>query len=137
LPHYLDISAFTKVIANLDEGFERYQSSPGDLQLQDGLMLRLKTAYELSYEMIKRYLKMDSPGTAQNQLMTFHNVIGHAKQQGLILGCTKDWLVYREMYFNAKHAYEPVAAHQALLVVPKFLIEAFALLQSLVLWPKD
>ena len=100
-------------------------------------MLRLKAAYELSYEMIKRYLKMDSPGTAQNQLMTFDSVIGHAKQQGLILGCTKDWLDYRDMYFNAKNAYEPGAAYQALRVMPKFLIEAFALFHSLSLWPKN
>lgn len=100
-------------------------------------MLRLKAAYELSYEMVKRCLKIDSSGTAQNRLMTFDNVIGYAKQQGLILGCAKDWLVYREMYFNAKHAYEPNAAHQALRVLPNFLIEAFALLHSLALWPKD
>lgn len=135
--HYLDISALTKVIANLDEGFERYQSSPEDLQLRDGLMLRLKAAYELSYEMVKRYLKINSSIAAQNRLMTFNNVIDHANQQGLILGCTQDWLVYREMYFNAKRAYEPVAAYQALRVVPKFLIEAFALVHTLSLWPKN
>ena len=137
LPHYLDLSALKKVIANLHEGFERYQSAPRDLQLQDGLMLRLKAAYELSYEMVRRYLKIDLYNAEQNRLMTFNNVIDHANEQGLILGCAQDWLVYREMYFNAKHAFDPAAAHQALRVVPKFLIEAFALLHSLSLWPKD
>lgn len=100
-------------------------------------MLRLKAAYELSYEMVKRYLKVNSSIATQNRLMTFNNVIDHANQQGLILGCTQDWLVYREMYFNAKRAYEPVAAYQALRIVPKFLIEAFALVHTLSLWPKN
>ena len=137
MPHYLDISALTKVIANLDEGFERYQSLPKDLQLKDGLILRLKAAFELCYEMIKRYLKIDLSSTAKNRVMAFDEVIDHANQQGLIIGCTQDWLVYREMYFNAKHAYEPAAANRALRVVPKFLIEAFALLRSLSLHPRD
>ncbi len=100
-------------------------------------MLRLKAAYELIYEMLKRYRKVDSTSPVQNQFMTFDSVIAHAHQQGLILGCLQDWLIYREMYFNAKHAYDQAAANQALQVIPKFLIEAFALLHSLSLQPGD
>lgn len=100
-------------------------------------MLRLKAAYELSYEMLKRYLKVDSTSPVQNQFMTFDSVIAYAHQQGLILGCLQDWLIYREMYLNAKHAYDQAAANQALQVIPKFLIETFALLYSLSLQPGD
>lgn len=100
-------------------------------------MLRLKAAYEISYEMLSRYLKIHSFNFEQNRYMTFDNVIKRAHQQGLILGCTQDWLLYREMHSNAKHAYEDAAAKHALSVIPKFLNEAFVLLNELSLRPKN
>jgi hypothetical protein len=127
MPIPLDLTALKTVIERLEQALVRHLFSPLDLQLQDGLILRLKAAYELSYEMLVRYLKKVSTNPGQNRLMTFDSVISHAQEQGLVLGCTQKWHHYREMYLNAKKAYEDAAAKHALRVIPKFLNEAYAL----------
>jgi len=104
LPQFIDLYALEKAIARVDEGLARHLSAPGDLQLQDGLMLRLASAYEL---------------------------IEYAINQGLTPTTNQDWLVFHEMYRNTKQSYNDAAAAEALKVIPHFLREAHALLSLL------
>ncbi len=131
MSQYLDRSALVKVITRLDEGLVRHLSSPEDSLLQDGLILRLKAAYELSYETRKRYLRINSSGYEQDHLITFTGIISNAYEKGLVVGGIQDWLEYRVMYSNAKQAYQEASANQALRMIPKFLNEAFTLIDTL------
>ena len=131
MSQYLDRSALVKVITRLDEGLVRHLSSPEDSLLQDGLILRLKAAYELSYETLKRYLRINSSGYEQDHLITFTGIISNAYKKGLVVGGIQDWLEYRVMYSNAKQAYQEASANQALRMIPKFLNEAFTLIDTL------
>ncbi len=104
MPQFIDLYALEKAIARVDEGLTRYLSAPGDLQLQDGLMLRLAGVYEL---------------------------IEHAINQGLTTTTNQDWLVFHEMYRNTKQSYDDAAAAEALKEIPNFLREAHALVSEL------
>lgn len=137
MPIPLYLSALSKVVSRLDDGLSRHLSSPQDLQLQDGLILRLKTTYELSLEILRRNVFMHSNYEDQYRRMTFENIICHAREQGLIKGDNQDWLVYRDMYLNAKQAYTETAAKQALKAIPRFLNEARNLLYTLLSRAKD
>ena len=43
----LDLSPLVKAIARLQEGFDRYQKDPSDLQIRDGLIQRFEFTFEL------------------------------------------------------------------------------------------
>ena len=133
MPIPLDLSALSKVVSRLDDGLSRHLSSPQDLQLQDGLILRLKSAYELSLEVMRRNFLMHSNYEEQHRDIPLENIIFHAREQGLIKGNKQDWLDYHDMYINAKNAYTETSANQVLKLIPRFLNEAKNLLDALLM----
>lgn len=101
-------------------GWLRYQQDTNDIQIRDGLMLRLKFTYEISHKMLKRYLEMASATPELFDQMPFQDLIRTGNEQGLLLGSWPDWRLYREMRGKTSHSYDEAVALEVVAGIPKF-----------------
>ena len=128
----LDISPFSKAIARLEEGLERYEQNTADDQIRDGLVQRFEFTYELSHKMLKRHLKMTSPSPDIYESMNFQDIIRTGNVQGLLLGEWIDWKLYREKRAKTSHTYDEEVALDVAAIIPQFLREACFLSDKLI-----
>lgn len=120
----LDISAFAKAIARLEEGLARYQQNTADEQIRDGLIQRFEYTYELAHKMLKRYLEATSPNPEQYIGMSFRDLIRSGSEQGLLLGDVRIWRTYRDMRSKTSHTYDEAKALEVVAGIPGFLGDA-------------
>ncbi|MDR7122304.1 HI0074 family nucleotidyltransferase substrate-binding subunit [Rheinheimera soli] len=115
----------------LQHGWLRYQQNTSDVQIRDGLMLRLKITYEISHKMLKRYLEMASATPELFEQMPFQDLVRTGNEQGLLVGSWPDWRLYREMRGKTSHSYDEAVALEVVAGIPKFLAEASYLSEQL------
>ncbi|MBP6104293.1 MAG: nucleotidyltransferase substrate binding protein [Gammaproteobacteria bacterium] len=127
----LDLSPLVKAIARLQEGFDRYQKDPSDLQIRDGLIQRFEFTYEQCHKMLKRYLKWASSTPEMFDTMPFQDLIRSANDQGLLQGDWSQWKNYREMRSKTSHTYDEPIACEVVQTIPVFLREAHYLCDQL------
>ena len=120
-----------KALARLEEGYARYLTDIGDIQIRDGLVQRYEFTYEVSHKMLKRYLEMSSPNPEIFDSMAFADLIRSANEQGLLLSDWTQWKTFREMRAKTSHTYEEAIALEVVSIIPAFILEAKALLQQL------
>ena len=127
----IDVTPLTKAIARLAEGFARYQSDTGDVQIRDGLIQRFEFTYELSYKMLKRYLESASANPTEFDTADFQYLIRSGNEQGLLLGDWPKWRLYRNMRAKTSHTYDEEVALEVVSTLPAFLSEVQYLHQQL------
>ncbi len=127
----LDLSPLVKAIARLQEGLDRYQKDPSDLQIRDGLIQRFEFTYEQCHKMLKRYLKWASSSPEMFDTMPFQDLIRSANDQGLLRGDWSQWKNYREMRSKTSHTYDEPIACEVVQTIPVFLREAHYLSDQL------
>jgi nucleotidyltransferase substrate binding protein (TIGR01987 family) len=111
-------------VQRLQEGFERHQREPADEQLRDGLIQRFEFTYELSYRMLRRFLRHVAASPDAYDQMSFQDLIRSANEQGLLLRDWTAWRRYRDMRAKTSHTYSTSVAAEVVGGIPDFLAEA-------------
>ena len=96
----------------LREGLTRCEREPADEQIRDGLIQRFEFTYELSYRMIRRYLKLIAASPDEIERMPFADLIRTGNAQGLLRGDWPAWRRFREMRARTSHTYDNKVATQ-------------------------
>ncbi|MFM5894505.1 MAG: nucleotidyltransferase substrate binding protein [Novosphingobium sp.] len=120
----LDFSSFVKAVSLLDEGLERYNRDPSDIQIRDGLIQRFEFAYDLAHKMLRRQLESVSANPDQVDRLSFADLIRTVTEQGLIGSDWTTWRIWREMRSTTTHTYDEDKALQVVAGIPGFLAEA-------------
>ena len=123
----LDFAQLVNAVERLLEGVERHRREPHDEQLRDGLIQRFEFTYELSHQMLRRYLRMVAPSPDEFDRMPFQELIRVGNEQGLLRCYWPVWRRYRKMQARTSHTYAAAVAAQVAAGIPDFLGEALFL----------
>jgi nucleotidyltransferase substrate binding protein (TIGR01987 family) len=96
---------------------------PGDEQLRDGLIQRFEFTYELSYKVLRRYLRETAASPDEYERIAFADLIRAGSEQGLLRAGWPGWRRFREMRSRTSHVYNAEAALAVVAAVPEFLRE--------------
>ena len=133
----LILTSLESAIKQLEQSLVYYHSDV--VQSDPGLVLQLRAAaiqafeftYELSWKMLKRYLKITSANPNEIDNMSFPDLIRTGCDRGLLLSDVKRWKVYRQERGTTSHTYGTEKAQEVFEQVPEFLEEAQFLLKKL------
>lgn len=108
---------------------EEVVNMPLDDIVRDSAIQRFEYTFELSWKMLKLFLKeaFDNKDIEQD---TFIEIIKKAAKHGLINN-QEIWLEFRETRNYTSHAYSENNAKEAYFVAQKFLVEAKSLIAKL------
>jgi nucleotidyltransferase substrate binding protein (TIGR01987 family) len=104
---------------------------PSQTLIRDGRVQRYEFTYEISHEMLKRYLEQVSPSPAQYDRMPLQDLIRSANELGLLRGNWPAWKTYRDMRSQASHTDDDKVALEVVAGIPEFLQEAAYLLDQI------
>lgn len=127
----LYLTPFERALERLKEGWTRYQTTPLDEQLRDGLIQRFEFTYELSHKTLKRFLEQNSASPEEYDRMSFSDLIRSANEVGLLKNSWAEWSVYRKMRNLTSHTYNEITAQQVVAEIPNFITESDYLLRML------
>lgn len=127
----LYLTPLERALERLKEGWARYQATPLDEQLRDGLIQRFEFTYELSHKTLKRFLEQNSASLEEYDRMSFPDLIRSANEAGLLKSSWPEWSVYRKMRNLTSHTYNEIAAQQVVAAIPDFIAEVDFLLKML------
>src|SRR5689334_6674416 len=105
----LSLQSFKDAIIQLEKSLDYYHSDV--VQSDPGLVLQLRAAsiqafeftYELSWKMLKRYLKMTEPNPDAIETLSFPDLIRKGCDKGLLLSDVKIWNQYRRERGTTSH----------------------------------
>ncbi len=120
----LDISAFTKSLVKLEQGYDRYLQDTSDEQIRDGLIQRFEFTYEISHKMLKRFLEASAADPTEFDQASFQYIIRSANEKALLKGDWTHWRLYREMRGKTSHTYDESVAVEVVKGIPAFITEA-------------
>jgi nucleotidyltransferase substrate binding protein (TIGR01987 family) len=108
------------------------QADPGlVLQLRAAAIQAFELTYELSWKMLKRYLKLSEANPAEIETMSFPDLIRTGCDKGLLLSDLKEWSRYRQERGITSHTYDHAKAQEIFECIPDFLKDAKYLLEQL------
>lgn len=127
----LILTPLQKAIASLKEAIDAYQIEPSNLFVRDSCIQRFEYTYELSWKMLKRYLKLSEPSSENIEELNFQSLIRLGSDRGLLQNGWDKWKVYREARNITSHAYNEEKAKEIISYISDFHIEAQFLLEKL------
>lgn len=133
----LSVTSLEDAILQLEQSLHYYhsnivQADPGlVLQLRAAAILAFEFTYELSWKMLKRYLKLSEANPAEIETMSFPDLIRTGCDKGLLLSDLKEWSRYRQERGITSHTYDHAKAQEIFERIPDFLKDAKYLLQQL------
>lgn len=133
----LDLSSLAKSISQLQTSllycFSELARCDRSLafQFQTAAIQAFKCAYERSWKMLKRYLEMSEPNSAEFDAMSFPDLIRTGCEKGLVLNDVKAWLQYRKARSITSHTYDHEKAAEVFAVIPAFVKDAKHLYDNL------
>lgn len=133
----LSLTSLEDAISQLEKSLGYYHSDV--VQADPGLVLQLRAAaiqafeftYELSWKMLKRYLKTSEPNPASIENMSFPELIRLGCDKGLLMSELKEWNRYRQKRGTTSHTYDQAKAEEVFKQIPAFLKDAQFLLEQL------
>ena len=133
----LDLTPLENAVAQMEEALDMCDSelARSDPRLKRHLRAAVIQAfeftYELSYKMLKRYLKLSSANPAGIEDMSFSNLIREASGKALVCSDLPVWLEYRRNRGITSHTYNEDKAQEVFEGASDFLQEARYLLTQL------
>lgn len=127
----LDLTALQNATARLAEALDALAAAPANTLYRDATIQRFEFTYELAHKMLKRYLEMAAANPASIDELAFPDLIRTGNEQGLLRHDWSRWRDYRKARGTTSHTYDEAKALEVLAIVPEFLAEAQALLQTL------
>ena len=126
----LDFSALRNSILSLEKAIKRSLAEPHDEEVRDAVIQRFEYTFELSWKMLRRKLKIDSPSSLEIDALDFKDLIRVGAKGGFI----KDpevWFDYRSARNKTSHNYQAIVAKEVYSAALKFISDAKFLLSSL------
>ena len=125
----LDLTNIKNAIATLEEAINYYNTDveqPIKNMYADSCIQRFEYTYELSWKIMKKYLKLFFNKTEQE--LTVKNIFRYMQGYGLIKDWTK-WVEYNDARNNTSHEYNLNKAQFVLTVLQSFLedVKSFVL----------
>ncbi len=117
----LDLSNIKNAIATFEEAINYYNTDveqPIKNMYADSCIQRFEYTYELSWKIMKKYLKLFFNKTEQE--LTIKNIFRYMEGYGLIKDWTK-WVEYNDARNNTSHEYNLNKAQFVLTVLQTFL----------------
>ncbi len=117
----LDLTNIKNAIATLEEAINYYNTDvepPIKNMYADSCIQRFEYTYELSWKIMKKYLKLFFNKTEQE--LTVKNIFRYMQGYGLIEDWTK-WVEYNDARNNTSHEYNLNKAQFVLSVLQSFL----------------
>lgn len=133
----LDLTPLEDAVAQLEESLDIYNSDlvldPPHLKrhLRAAVIQAFEFTYELSFKMVKRYMRLASANPAEIDELAFNDVIREAYKQTLLRSELPEWLEFRRNRGTTSHTYNEEKAQEVFESVPDFLQEARFLLNRL------
>lgn len=127
----LDLTTLQNAAARLAEALDALAAAPANTLYRDATIQRFEFTYELAHKMLKRYLEMAAANPASIDELAFPDLIRTGNEQGLLRHDWSRWRDYRKARGTTSHTYDEAKALEVLAIVPEFLAEAQALLQTL------
>ena len=133
----LDLTPLENAVAQMEEALdmcdsELARSDPRlKRQLRAAVIQAFEFTYELSYKMLKRYLKLSSANPAGIEDMSFSNLIREASGKSLVCSDLPVWREYRKNRGITSHTYNEDKAQEVFEGASDFLQEARYLLTQL------
>lgn len=93
-------------------------------QLRNSVIQCFEFTYELSYKMLKRYLKETSASPDESDLQIFQNLIRNGNEKGLLRSDWLKWKEYRQARTDSSYTYDSKKAELVYQIAPDFLKEA-------------
>ena len=133
----LDLSSFANALDQLASALDIYNS--GMVQKDPKLKHHMRAAviqafeftYELSFKMMKRYLRETEASSVELDTSNFHKIIRRAYATSLIRKDISFWKAFRNGRNRTSHIYQEETAQAVFDIVPDFLEEARYLFGSL------
>lgn len=133
----IDYAPFSNAIAQLEKSLT-YAYSPAALadaglreQLRNSVIQCFEFTYELSWKMLKRYLKATEADLVEVDSATFQNLIHLGKERALLKSDWGVWKTYRQARTDSSHTFDCAKAEAVFDLAPQFLEEARVLLGNL------
>ena len=117
----LDLTNIKNAVATLEEAINYYNTDveqPIKNMYADSCIQRFEYTYELSWKIMKKYLKLFFNKTEQE--LTIKNIFRYSQGYGLIQDWTK-WVEYNDARNNTSHEYNLNKAQFVLSVLQSFL----------------
>ncbi len=117
----LDLTNIKNAVATLEEAINYYNTDveqPIKNMYADSCIQRFEYTYELSWKIMKKYLKLFFNKTEQE--LTIKNIFRYSQGYGLIQDWTK-WVEYNDARNNTSHEYNLNKAQFVLTVLQTFL----------------
>lgn len=133
----LDLTPLNNAAAQLEEALDIYHSDVASedprlkKHLRAAVIQAFEFTYELSFKMLKRYLRLASANPAEIDELVFNDIIREAYRQGLLKSELSEWMEFRRQRGTTSHAYDEEKAQEVFESVPGFLDEARYLLNRL------
>lgn len=139
----LDISSFGSALEQLEDALELYKSDM--VQKNPKLKLHMRAAaiqafeftYELSFKMMKRYLRESGASSVELDTSTFNKIIRRAYAASLTERELPFWKALRDGRNKTSHVYQEETAQNVFDMIPDFLEEARYLFNALEERAKD
>jgi nucleotidyltransferase substrate binding protein (TIGR01987 family) len=119
----LDPTPLANALQRLREGLARHQAAPNDEQLRDGLIKRFEFTYELSHNMLRRYLQGILPVADAAARMTFAELVRTGNERGLLRAEWQAWRHFRDIRARTTHTYDADTASEVVGEMPVFIEE--------------
>ena len=130
----IDLSAFQKALAQLQEAIEFWRGLAPDSalkpHLRSSVIQSFEFTYELSVRMLRRVLIERSAAADLVADLSFNDLLRRAADAGLIAD-PQLWRDWREMRNATSHAYDETKANQVATGAIRFAEDAAALLGTL------
>ena len=133
----LDLTSLDNAAAQLEEALSLYYSDVASedprlkRHLRAAVIQAFEFTYELSFKMLKRYLRLASANPAEINKFVFNDVIREACRQGLLKSELSEWMEFRRQRGTTSHTYDEEKAQEVFESIPDFLDEARYLLNRL------
>ena len=122
----MNITFLEQSIQNLEKALDRYHKHKEDKSalkdiFKDSCIYRFKNTYEITFKMMKRYLKEASSNPFEIEKLTFNQIIEEAFTASIIKLEVKDWKKFREHCIRMSEFYKEDEDDEVLKEIPLFL----------------
>jgi len=127
----LDLTAFSKAIATLNEALNEYKKDNSNTFVRDSCIQRFEYCFDMSKKLVRKYLKSISDDPMEIDREKFSNLIRQAYTLGIVKHSWDEWDIYRENRNNTSHGYDEDIAIEIVEQLPVFYHEVLFLCQSI------
>ncbi len=126
----LEIKPLVDAVKSLESALAFHRQNPDDV-VRDGCIQRFEYCFELSFKMMRRYLREESPNPSHSDALGFRDVVREAFAKNIVSRDLEAWIKFRDCRNQTSHNYNQKIAEEIFQNIPDFLSEAQYLIKQL------